>query len=97
MEEREGQGMQQEQEEIEPCPSCGFWTHREPCGPVPFSGQERELLARVKERLEVGAGRYGPLKIADGRDLLEEATEELLDATIYLTGKLMELKAAQSG
>lgn len=53
----------------------------------------RELIAAdMAERDAVGRERYGvPLCTRNGRDFLVDAYQELLDALVYLTGKLMEV------
>tara|TARA_R110002020_G_scaffold230845_5_gene442003 strand:- start:823 stop:1035 length:213 start_codon:yes stop_codon:yes gene_type:complete len=53
----------------------------------------KELINRVEERLRLGADKYGgPIPINDDRDFLEETLEEVLDAIIYLTAKLIQIK-----
>lgn len=50
-----------------------------------LQGDELRVLARIAQRLVVGAGVYGVLKLeTDSRDMVREASEELLDATVYL-------------
>ncbi len=47
----------------------------------------------IEERLEKGKRQYGEqLRVDDGRDWLEEALEELLDAIVYLTAELLLIK-----
>ena len=51
------------------------------------------ILDAIKERLDVGAKKYGEeINVNDGRDWAIEATEELLDACVYLAAKLLQLK-----
>jgi hypothetical protein len=55
---------------------------------------ERCLLERLLGRLELGTARYGAMDLGDGRDWRAEASEEMLDATIYLAAAL-ERQAGQ--
>lgn len=48
---------------------------------------EERVLARVRERLEAGAAEHGSLAEKD-YDWDKEASEELLDAIVYLAAKL---------
>ena len=51
------------------------------------------IVNKIKDRLKVGAIKYGEeLNPKDGRDWLEESTEELLDACVYLSAKLLLIK-----
>ena len=53
----------------------------------------QRILDLIKTRLEKGALKYGEeLDPFDGRDWIEESIEELLDATVYLTAKLLSIK-----
>lgn len=56
---------------------------------------ELETIATLAERIEFGAGKYGPLHIDDTRDWVKETREEILDAGVYLTWKLMQHAHAQ--
>jgi hypothetical protein len=56
---------------------------------------ELETLAILAERIEFGAGKYGPLHIDSSRDWVKEAHEEALDMSVYLTWKRMQHAAAQ--
>lgn len=56
---------------------------------------ELETIAQLAERIEMGAGKYGPLHIDDTRDWVKEAQEEALDQSVYLTWKRMQHAAAQ--
>ena len=50
-------------------------------------------MLKLEERMELGAKKYGaPIPINDKRDFLEETLEEALDATIYLTAFLIQIK-----
>tara|TARA_R100000234_G_scaffold38018_1_gene22475 strand:+ start:9716 stop:9928 length:213 start_codon:yes stop_codon:yes gene_type:complete len=53
----------------------------------------KKIVSKIEERMELGAKRYGaPIPINDKRDFLEETLEEALDATIYLTAFLIQIK-----
>lgn len=56
---------------------------------------ELETIALLAERIEFGAGKYGPLHIDNSRDWVKEAREEALDMSVYLTWKQMQHAAAQ--
>lgn len=46
---------------------------------------EQRVVLQICQRLQAGQTTYGHLDIArDGRDWLQEALEELLDACVYL-------------
>lgn len=50
------------------------------------------IAALFAERESLGMQRYGkPLNIEDGRDMVRESVEELLDAAVYLTAKCRQL------
>ena len=50
----------------------------------------KEILDRIKSRLEIGAKKYGEeLKPNDGRDWVKETIEEILDSCVYLGAKLL--------
>ena len=52
-----------------------------------------KILSMIKARLEKGKRQYGEqLEVDDGREWLEEALEELLDAIVYLTAELLLIK-----
>lgn len=49
------------------------------------------VLKDIKARLQLGIERYGiGLQANNGRDMLKDAYEEVLDLTIYLRGVLFE-------
>jgi hypothetical protein len=53
----------------------------------------QKIIDLIKTRLEGGAQKYGEeLKPDDGRDWIEESIEELLDACVYLSAKLLLIK-----
>ncbi len=46
----------------------------------------------IKQRLDVGAAKYGEQVPIDGsRDNLKESIEEVLDLCVYLAGVMLEL------
>ena len=52
-----------------------------------------KILSMIAARLEKGKRQYGEqLEVDDGREWLEEALEELLDAIVYLTAELLLIK-----
>jgi hypothetical protein len=53
----------------------------------------QKIIDLIKTRLEKGAQNYGEeLNPEDGRDWIEESIEELLDACVYLSAKLLLIK-----
>lgn len=47
---------------------------------------ELRILKKIAERLAMGQRQYGRLRLAhDARNFRKEASEELLDAVVYLT------------
>jgi len=51
---------------------------------------ELKVVLLVARRLAAGRKAYGPLRIAgDTRDWRREASEELLDATVYLAADVL--------
>jgi len=53
----------------------------------------KKILSMIEARLEKGKRQYGEqLEVDDGREWLEEALEELLDAIVYLTAELLLIK-----
>ena len=57
-------------------------------------GAEARVVRLVAERLAQGRREYGPLDPeGDRRDWLAEATEELLDAVVYLAAEMIRLQA----
>jgi len=58
----------------------------------------KEILDQIKTRLEIGAKKYGEeLNPKDGREWLQESIEEMLDACVYLSAKLMLIKSKEKG
>lgn len=56
---------------------------------------ELETIALLAERIEFGAGKYGPIHVDSSRDWVKETREEVLDASVYLTWKIMQHEKAQ--
>ena len=47
----------------------------------------------IEERLEVGERKYGHENVEhDGRDFIVEALEEILDCSVYVAAKLIEIQ-----
>lgn len=58
----------------------------------------KEIIDQIKTRLEIGAKKYGDeLDPKDGRNWLQESIEELLDACVYLSAKLLLIKSKEKG
>ena len=56
-------------------------------------GINNEIEAYIKERIDLGAKKYGrTIFVDDKRDFLQEALEEALDMSVYLAGELIKLK-----
>lgn len=56
-------------------------------------GTNDRIVKMIDERLRFGQEKYGQdMQLSDGRDLLQETLEELLDACVYLSAKLLKLK-----
>lgn len=52
------------------------------------------VIADIEERKQIGIRRYGTaLQIDNGRDMLADAYDEILDLTIYLRGHIEEVRA----
>ena len=52
-----------------------------------------KIIEVIKNRLNIGAKKYGhEVDIHDGRDWEIETLEELLDACVYLSARILELK-----
>ena len=52
-----------------------------------------QIIELVRERLEIGAKKYGHENVvADDRDFIQEALEEVLDCMVYASCKLIEIK-----
>ena len=52
-----------------------------------------QIIELVRERLEIGAKKYGHENVVSGdRDFINEALEEVLDCMVYASCKLIEIK-----
>ena len=52
-----------------------------------------KIIELIRERLELGAKKYGRENIAsDDRDFIQESLEEILDCMVYVAGRLIELQ-----
>ena len=52
-----------------------------------------EIINLIKERLEKGKKEYSEqLDPHDGRDWIEETLEEVADALVYITAKIIQMK-----
>ena len=52
-----------------------------------------KIIKLIRERLELGAKKYGRENIAsDNRDFIQESLEEILDCMVYVSCKLIEIK-----
>lgn len=52
-----------------------------------------EIIDLIKKRMEMGKKTYGHGMIQDsGYDWVEEALQECLDLSVYLSAKLIEIK-----
>lgn len=52
-----------------------------------------KIIELIRERLELGAKKYGHENIAsDDRDFIQESLEEVLDCMVYASCKLIEIK-----
>lgn len=60
-----------------------------------WQGDEGKVLSMIVGRLKMGAGQYGALDVHDGRDMVQEGTEEILDMAVYLACKMVALSEGQ--
>jgi len=52
-----------------------------------------KVMKKIKSRLDEGAKKYGEeILINDDREFVNEALEELLDACVYLSCKIIQLE-----
>ena len=52
-----------------------------------------KIIELIRERLELGAKKYGRENIAsDNRDFIQESLEEILDCMVYVSCKLIEIR-----
>ena len=56
-------------------------------------GTNEKVVKLIADRLEVGQKKYGQdMQLRDGRDMIQESLEELLDACVYIATELIKLK-----
>lgn len=52
-----------------------------------------EVVKLVKSRVELGQKRYGGnIPLNDGRDMIKESLEEILDSCVYIATELIKLR-----
>ena len=57
-----------------------------------------KVVEMVKERLALGATRYNsPVRLDDSRYWIQEALEEALDLSVYLSARLLQIKTLEQG
>lgn len=61
----------------------------EPC----MFNVNKEVVDLVKNRVELGQKRYGGnIPLNDGRDMIKESLEEILDSCVYIATELIKLR-----
>ena len=56
-------------------------------------GVNKEVIKLITERLDIGQKKYKQdMQLRDGRDMIQESLEELLDGCVYLATELIKLK-----
>ncbi len=56
-------------------------------------GNNREIISLIEDRLEKGKREYNQeVDVFDGREWIGEALEELLDACVYISAQLIQIK-----
>ena len=54
----------------------------------------KKILSLIEERLEEGKRKYGHENVeTDGRDFIVESLEEILDCSVYIAAKLIEIQS----
>ena len=62
-------------------------------GDSPRNGVNDKVIELVTERLNIGQKKYKQdMQLRDGRDMIQESLEELLDACVYIATELIKLK-----
>ena len=57
------------------------------------TSMNERILKMIQERLEEGERKYGHENVeTDGRDFIVEALEEILDCSVYVAAKLIEIQ-----
>ena len=60
-------------------------------------GINEEVISLIKERLEKGAYKYGGgIRVSDNRDWLQEALEEILDFSVYISAQIIIMQKKRS-
>ena len=58
----------------------------------------KKILELIQERLEEGERKYGHENVEnDGRNFIIEALEEILDCSVYVAAKLIEIQNMDKG
>tara|TARA_Y100001951_G_C11109291_1_gene166538 strand:+ start:265 stop:507 length:243 start_codon:yes stop_codon:yes gene_type:complete len=56
-------------------------------------GTNQRVVELIANRLEVGQKKYAQdMQLEDGRDMIQESLEELLDACVYIATELIKLQ-----
>ena len=56
----------------------------------------KEIIKLIKDRLEKGKREYSQeMNPFDGRDWIDETLEEVADALVYITAKLIQIKKGE--
>jgi len=57
------------------------------------TGVNKRVVTLIADRLEVGQKRYNQeMQLRDGRDMIQESLEEVLDACVYIATELVKIK-----
>ncbi len=60
---------------------------------TPVKGTNDRVLELISHRLDVGQRKYRQdMQLTDGRDMIKESLEEILDACVYVATELIKLK-----
>ena len=58
------------------------------------TSMNERILKMIQERLEEGERKYGHENVeTDGRDFIVESLEEILDCSVYIAAKLIEIQS----
>ena len=61
-------------------------------------GMNKKILKLIKSRLDEGEKKYGHENVeTDGRNFIVEALEEILDCSVYVAAKLIEIQNIDKG
>lgn len=62
-------------------------------GELYMSNVNEEVVNLVSDRIKLGQKRYGgDIPLNDGRDMIKESLEEILDSCVYLATELIKLR-----